>query len=72
MLTKVCRNSATFGDRYNGIDAFIRNAIIQLFKMKQAVNDQVSTAEAVTKHIVIINMYFKVPLISSGLFKAGL
>lgn len=39
--------------------------------MKQEVNDQVSMAEAVTKHIAVINMYFRVPLISSVLLKAG-
>jgi len=39
--------------------------------MKQAVNDQVFTAEAVTAHH-LINMYFRLPLTSSGLFRAGL
>lgn len=60
-----------FGDRYQGIDASIRDAIIHLFKMKQAVNDQGSAADAVTQHTAVINMYFRAPLISSGLFKAG-
>lgn len=71
MLTKVCRNSVTFGDWYQGINASIRDAIFHLFKMKQEVNDQVSMAEAVTKHTAVINMYFRVPLISSVLLKAG-
>ena len=72
MLTEICRNSAMFGAQYQGINASIRDAIIHLFKMKQAVNDQGSTADAVTQHTAVINTYFRAPLISSGLFKGGL
>lgn len=61
-----------FSDWYQGIDALIRDTIIDLFKMRQTVNAQGPTADAVTQHTAVINMYFRAPLISSGLFKAGL
>lgn len=71
MLTQVCKNSAMPSDWQQGIDASIGDAIIHLFKMKQAVNGPGSTADAVTQHIAVINMDFRLPLMPSGLFKAG-